>query len=264
MRPILLTAVAFVLAFGGPVSADPAYSTAERKALPPAEADKLAQSDLQSVLTPPHGFQTGMLRATRAETFTTAAYGTDYQGLCRRDSLDLRYAPTTTQGKLEDAPVKPYGVESTAWFTDAGLADAPVEQGGQRGHQWTQACQDKGLDTAAWFSAKDADEAAEAILVFRKIRSELQAGTLKALPCDHLLEDKAMTCEAAILAQSHFTTVNACFAPAGQLCLELWADIGKEITVTFRRGAPLSPGDIGHALPGDILSIALIEYVVVT
>ena len=136
----------------------------------------MARSDLLSVLRPEHGFDPGIYTQVRATHFTTAPYSALYEGLCRRDSLELRFAAVSVDGKPEDRPLKPYGIETTPWFADAGLAASPT----QAKQVFSPACEALNEQSPrAWFTATDAQQAAEAILLDRTIRNELRAGTLK-------------------------------------------------------------------------------------
>lgn len=238
----------------GNAIAQPPMSTKQLRALPPADADRRAQSDLSSALEPSHGFNPGMLRALRGTGFTTMAYGADYQGLCRRDDLTLLYAPTTHEGRPEDRPLKPYGVTTTAWFADTGLADAPVDARQNADHVWTTGCQALDHnDDVLWFTAKDDFQAMEATLLFRKAVAGVRDGTLKPEPCPGVIQ---AACTNAILDMGHFNQVKDCAAPAGLACYELWSGSGRVLTIVFKHGK-------GPA-PGDIQSLSTVQYVVVT
>ncbi len=241
MTKFMVIVLACALALGGHASADPAHTRAELQALPPAEAEQVAKSDLSSLLKPETGFKTGLLaHQLKGVSFVTPAYGTDFEGLCRRDSLALSYTPTTMEGKPEDRPLKPYAVRTTAWFADIGMADAP----GNTHLILTPACQ--ALDGKAdvdWFPAQDPWQAAEVVLLLRKVRAQLTAGQPALPSCDS-------KCKAAVLASSHIFRIGDCAAPTaeteGEICYDIWTDSSVAIHVKAKKGT---------ALPGDIESI---------
>ncbi len=247
MRVIVL--IAGLLVFANNAAAEQPLTTNKMWALAPGQADRRAESDLLSVLTPAHGFKKGMLRMVRGTTFTTAAHGSEYESLCRRDDLTLLYAWTTDKGGIEDRPMKPYGVETTASFADIGLADQPIEK-----HDvWSPAC--KALDQrhdVSWFTARDDRQAMEAVLLYRQARTEVRTGTLKPEPCPSVLK---AACDNAILDMKQLTEVKDCAAPEGLVCYELWS-FNTALTIVFKHGKDLAPGDIQ--------SISVAQYVVVT
>lgn len=83
-------------------------STRELVKLPPQAANRTVQKDLLSVLEPVRQIRSGMFRQLHGVNLATKAYGTEFDGVCCRDELSLRYAPTEQDSALEDAPVRPY------------------------------------------------------------------------------------------------------------------------------------------------------------
>ena len=253
MRPILFAMTAAVVALGGHASAEPAHTVGALRALPPAEAAQVATSDLSSLLKPETGFMAGLVsRDGMNVTFVTPAYGTAFDGLCRRDRVKLRYAGPRSEGKPEDRVVAPYGVEATAWFADIGTSDDPRDAAAIA----SPACQAlDGRADVAWFPALDAYEAAEVVLLLRKVRAQLTAGQAAWPSCD-------AKCRDAVLAPSHITRISNCAAPEAAarnaICYEIWTDRNIAITVKAKRFAT-----VPITLPGDIESVSYSTLVLV-
>lgn len=250
-----LALIAGLTAFAGAAAAEQPLTTNQMRALTPAEAGRVAQSDLLSVLVPPSGFPKGMLRMVRGTSFVTPAYGSEYEGLCRRDRLELRYAWTTPEGKVEDRPMKPYGVETTAWFTDVGMTDDPADAD----PVWAPACH--ALDGKAdvdWFAAKDARQARDVLLVLRKVRAQLTSGQVSLSSCDNAAPTPK--CKDDVLKANKITMIEECAAPRdlgdGGACYEIWLD--PDVVMVVK--AKSSPTET----PGDIESIVVNYYVIVT
>ncbi len=238
---------ASVLALSAQASAEPMRTAAELRALPPAEAGQVAKSDLSSILQLQRDFKTGLgMRGLEGVSFVTPAFGTSFDGLCQRDSLVLRYAATTTEGNPEDRPLKPYGVKTTAWFADIGMADAP----GDTHLILTPGCEAlDGKADVGWFPAQDPWQAAEAVLLLRKVRAQLKAGQLAS--CDS-------KCKDVVLAASHIFRITDCADPEaeakGELCYAIWMDSNISVAIKAKRDATL-PGDIESVTAGTLVIV---------
>ena len=247
MRQFVLMAWSCALAMSGYASAEQARTAAELRALPPAAAEQVAKSDLLSVLQLEHDFKSGLgRRALEGVSFVTPAFGTSFNGLCQRDSLVLRYAATTTEGKPEDRPLKPYDVNTTAWFADIGMADTP----GDTHPVLTPGCEAlDGKTDVDWFPAQDAWQAAEAVLLLRKVRAQLKDGQLAS--CDS-------KCKDVVLTARHIFRITDCAGPEaeakGELCYAMWMDSNISVAIKAKRGTTL-PGDIESVVAGTLVIV---------
>jgi hypothetical protein len=244
-----------------PARAQEATTTRERKALAPGSANRTVQRDLLSVLKPVTKIDSGMFRQLRGVGLTTKAFGTEFDGVCRRDAVTLWYAPTGKTAKPEDAPLRPYSVEAHAWFHIIHLPrEAPAET--RRGEgTWQVKCASLATkEETGWFAAKDAQTAVQGALMLEAAVEAVRSGRLKAEPCPNISDAKKSTCESAILADGSLTkidSVEACSSEEGNLCYVV--DLASSTKLIIKGRAPES-----SLVPSAITSIAVEQYVIVT
>jgi hypothetical protein len=236
-------------------------STRELVKLPPRAANRTVQKDLLSVLEPVREIRSGMLRQLHGVYLVTKAYGTEFEGVCRRDELSLRYAPTEQDSALEDAPVRPYGIEATPSFHIIKLPTREPGDDDRQSHVWQPQCVAAGHDDKAnWFGAPDAHAAVQGALVLEAALKAIRLGTLKAQPCPSVYEPKGATCEAAILEigdLSRLDTIEICPAEADTLCYAISLNVSTKLTIKAQAE--------GEALaPGPVTSIAIEQFIIVT
>jgi hypothetical protein len=191
---ILAGGVAALFCFS-PSIAQEAVTTREREALPPRSANSSVRRDLLSVLKPLGKIRSGMFRQLRGVGLTTRPFGTEFEGLCRRDAVTLLYAATQTAPQPEDAPLLPYSVEAQPWFHIIHLPkNAPSDARSGEG-VWQAKCAsaDKSNDMS-WFAARDARVAMQGALVLEAAVKAVRLGTLKAEPCSNIIDVGKSTC----------------------------------------------------------------------
>jgi hypothetical protein len=241
--------------------AQEALTTREREALRARSANRSVQRDLLSILEPVRKIESGMFRQLRGVGLTTKAFGTEFDGLCRRDAVTLWYAATEKAAQPEDAPLRPYSVEAQPWFHIIRLPkDAPSDVRREEG-VWQAKCASArtGEDTA-WFAAKDARAAIQGALVLEAAVKAVRSGTLKAEPCPTIFDVKKLTCEEVVLTEgdiSKIDSVEACSSDAESLCYVV--DLASSTKLTIRARAPES-----SLVPSAITYIAVEQYIIVT
>jgi hypothetical protein len=231
-------------------------STHELEALRPAPANRTAQRDLLSILEPVKAFRSGMFLRLRGVTFATRPYGTEVDGVCRRDALHLRYALAEAGTVDKDAPLRPYGVEATALFHVAHLPRSSGKPSDASPVQWTSDCH-VGED-ASWFEAKDAQEAAKVAGLLAMARDQVKAGAVKLAPCNVVVE-RGQSCAQQVLAAAdpgRIEAAEACDAPEGSICYKI--NLPGQITLTVVAAVD------GEDAPTAIRSVSAGSYVIVT
>lgn len=258
---LMLAGGAMAVLTPSPVRAQEAATTREREALPSRAANRTVQRDLLSVLQPIKKIDSGMFRQLRGVGLTTKPFGTEFDGVCRRDAVTLWYAATEMAAKPEDAPLRPYSVEAQAWFHIVRLPkEASPDKRRSEGIWQTKCASANTGENMAWFAAKDAPTAVQGALVLKAAVEAVRSGKLKAEPCPNIFDAKKSTCEAAILADgdiSKIDSVEACSADAKTLCYVV--DLASSTKLTIKGQAPDS-----SLVPSAITSISVEHYIIVT
>lgn len=236
-------------------------TTREREALSARAANRTVQRDLLSVFEPVAQIDSGMVRQLRGVGLRTRAFGTEFPGVCRRDALTLRYAATDQDAKPEDRPVRPYGVETQAFFHVDHLPRLSGTGRGDGAEVWQEQCVLAGRDEGEnWFAATDARTAVRGVLVLAAAVAAVRSGALKPSPCPSVFYPEKQTCEAAILENgdvAKIDSIDMCPATAGTMCFNVDLNSSTKLTITARAA--------GDALvPSAITSIAIAQYIVVT
>lgn len=243
------------------VVAQDGATTRDLVKLPPHAANRTVQKDLLSVLEPVRQIRSGMLRQLRGVYLVTKAYGTEFDGVCRRDELSLRYAPTEQDPTPEDATLRPYGIEASPSFHIIKLPAREPAENGHREDVWQPRCIAAGRDDdSTWFGARDAHTAVQGALVLEAALKAVRLGALKAQPCPSVYDQKSSTCEAAILENgdlSKLDSVETCPAEGGTLCYMVSLNVSTRLTIkALAQGEALAPGPV--------TSIAVQQFIIVT
>jgi hypothetical protein len=231
---LILAGVSLWLFSPLPAGAQTDLTSRQLVALSSADAGQKAKSDLLSVLRPFGKFRRGHFRMVDSFEFTTQPYGTEIQGVCRMDALDLQYGPvrsgpTIGAGKTatEDAPRQAYGIEARALFHINSLP-ANTRQEDDADGIWQAVCDPSRLgDHDNWFRATTVFEAVRAANMFRMAEDQVRSGALKPKPCRKTFFLPGQTCAQAILAVddlAKFDEVEACDAAQGQACFRITLD----------------------------------------
>lgn len=246
----------------GLASAQPLLSTREMLALPPHAADQVVRRDLLSVLTPiSHRLSTGMMRRLQGVLLSVRPYGTRFPGLCRQDSLELKYAPEQAGTEVGDEHLQPYGLESSAAYHAVSLPKPAQNDYRREGYIWRSDCDAlAGNENAVWFGAPDETQAARGLNFLAAAAEAVRAGTLQPTKCD-LPPVEHRACRDVILAEGGIENVNEvepCDAETGFTCFRITLDgyLQFEITGTI--------GEDDWAAPTKVTAIKVGYFVVVT
>lgn len=255
---ICRTAIAAIgLLWMAAAPAQDAMTTRERKALSPRAASRNVREDLWSVFEPIGRISSGTARQLHGVGLQTRAFGTKYDGLCRRDMVSLLYAAAGEASKFEDVPVQPYGVEARALYH---FLDAPKRARERSADIWQARCETAGRDDHAnWFTAPDARTAVLGALALKAAADAVQAGTIIPEPCGILAGRGKRICDAAILANGDpavIQEIEICASTAGALCYVVYVDSSLKLTIRVR--------DTGDTfVPGPVSSVAVDEEIIV-
>lgn len=251
-RATLIAGVWMVVACGASAQD---LSTRERQELSAREADRLARRDLLSLLQPADRNERGNLRRMRSAVLLTKPYATAYRGLCRKDMLTVDYGATATDDRYEDAPLRPYGLELSAFFRVTSR-DFRVERRSEKfgPEPFGDACSSASA-ADAWFFADNENVAAVGYAVVMAADKALIDGTLKPAGCEETSGCTAVAKEA--LRSPGPDGIVMCFAPTGERCFKV---LGGSTTVTIR------VNDAGNApiVPGSIKSLDVEQNIIVT
>lgn len=275
-RPFVVALAIVIAAASLILPAAPAHAQGNRtsrqmSALSPDMANRVSQEDLLSVLEP-----SGKIRLTgspRRTNLVTKPYGTEFEGVCRRDLVSLLYAPAKAGVPSASARLRPYGIETTPMFRIVhlpkivpGLDDLyqplvaqPACQDVER--QWRKRRRAEGAEDdettygPLWFTAPDVVHAVRAGFAVDLALAQVRAGTLKPEPCPDV-ERFGRTCLGQILATDleDIYAVESCDATAGSVCYKVFF---MDASAMLRIRALVDDGKI---VPKAILSIAVEEF----
>lgn len=253
----LLTGAVIAVVGGTACCAQAALTTREMRALPRRDVNKTVQEDILSILDPVHQITPGMFRRLRGVELHTQPFGTPFDGLCRRDSVWLRYAPVDTGPRPEDQPLRPYGIEATQEFHITSPLKPPRPDDDDAARVFGADCGRLG-DEANWFTAPSALDVAQAVSLAHAAIEQLKVGRLAAAPCNTPV--KGETCTAFVLGAVDFAKLNGidrCPAASGLVCYALSFEHSHALTIVGRAA------DKG-TLPTMVESIGIETYVIVT
>lgn len=202
-----------------------------------------------------------MFRQLRGVGLTTKPFGTEFDGLCRRDAVTLLYAATEAAARPEDAPLRPYSVEAQAWFHLARVPRNISPNPNPDEGVWQPRCAAFGaFDADRWFAAKDARTALQGVLMLDAAVNAVRSGALKAEPCPTIFDSKTSSCEAVILAEGEIAKIDSvedCSSDTENLCYVV--DLGSSTKLTIKGRASKN-----SLAPSAITSVAAEQYIIVT
>lgn len=261
------------LALPAPGAAHERQTTRQLKTLSREAANRAVQRDLLSILEPSGKIDSGMSTWLRGVDLVTRPFGTEFEGVCRRDAVALRYARTETGGTPADWPVRPYSIEAHPIFHIIQLpkiendpsrpSRSPVEQPACANvpRPWTvRDGADKDDESASWFTAQDAFHGVQAGFLADMAIRAVKAGTLKPEPCADSVFPENHSCKDQILAAgtlADIDSVESCPADTGAICYQIAFAGGTELTIR-------ALGNDENPVPGSILSIAVQIFITVT
>ena len=227
-------------------------SSRQRRALSAREADRVARRDLLSILEPTGKNQRGMLRRMRGTSFFTHPYTTPFRGLCRKDMLSLHYGATVSDSRYEDAPLRPFAVETRALYrvTSRKFSVTPRDEKFGR-EPFDGDCSSQSEDD--WFFADNDALAATGYAAARAAADRLSDGMLE-VTCDATSACIGLAKE--ILEPDGIGNIEVCPAPANERCFEIGGASTVTIHVSGNADVPIGPSTIK--------SIEVVERIVVT
>ena len=236
-------------------------TTREMTALPPAAANRTVRSNLLSVLEPiSQRLSSGMSIRLRDVVMSTRPYGAEFKGLCQRDFLWLKYAPTESGPKARDQPLQAYGVEGHTAFHALRAPEPILTDTAATLNIWNEECDHLANNADAnWFEARDAEEAARAITLLAAATKQIRAGALHSTSCD-LFPTNHRTCDQTVLEEGEVSKINsveACPTAEGSECLII--DVGNETALTIVGRTMSDP-----TTPGPVELVSVKQYIVVT
>lgn len=262
LRAVTTAVVGSIFALSTVAVAQEARSTRQREALRPRDANRVVQADLLSIFEPVKKIERGMFTQLRGVGLTTKAFGTAFDGLCRRDDVTLWYAPTRDDLSPVSAPVQPYSVEAQAEFHFTKLPQKEPHLNDDPTSVWRDECERAGRsENANWFTARDVETAILGTLALKAALEAVRSGALKAAPCPTLFDQKS-TCEEAILTNgdpAKLSSIESCSPEPGAVCFEVQLDFSTELTIKAR-----DPKSGSGLTPSDVTSIAIQQFVIVT
>jgi hypothetical protein len=260
------------IALPAPGVAQERPTTRQLKTLSPGAANRIVQRDLLSVLEPSGEIDSGMSTWLRGVDLVTRPFGTEFEGLCRRDAVTLRYIGAETGKTPADWPVRPYSIEAHPLFHIVRLPK--IEKDSGRPHRpvvdqpvcanvakpWSARGTNEDDEPASWFTAQDAFHAVQAGFLTDMAINAVRAGTLEPEPCPDSSFPEKGNCKEQILAAGALTDIDSaesCPAEAGAICYKIAFDGGTELTIVAR-------GNDESPLPNSIVSIAVQIFITVT
>lgn len=260
------------LALPSPGAAQERPTTRQLKTLSRGAANRVVQRDLLSILEPSGKIDSGIWTSLRDVDLVTRSFGTEYEGVCRRDAVILHYTDTGTSKKPADRPVLPYSIEAHPIFHIVQLPKIEKDQDRPPRPRVEQpACVNvaspfgppESIDTddepATWFTAPDSFHAVQAGFLADIAIRAVKAGALKPDPCPNLFR-KDHSCEEEILAAGALTDIDSaesCPADAGVICYKIAFNTGIELTIVAR-------GNGENPVPSSILSVTVENFITVS
>jgi hypothetical protein len=240
-------------------SAQQAQSTREREALTARQADRVVRRDLLSIFEPAGEFNSGMALQLHSASLQTPPFGTEFEGLCQKDSANLWYAPTERSTQSEDVPVKPYGLTAghAFHFLKPPAADADWAERGP--DIWNAQCRALGKDQdAIWFGAENSVDAIKGALTFQAAMAAIRSGAVHVDWCDDARNRAKCLADLAAAGElEKLDEVKACPAERGLVCFDITAAGRFELVIVAQE-------IVDSLSPGPIASVRVSEFIIVT
>ena len=191
---------------------------------------------------------------------STRPYGAGFSGLCERDSIWLKYAPTNLDDEAADQPLQAYGVETQASFHALRSPGTGLSNDAAAENVWDQECDRlAGRAGIIWFNARNADDAVQALRLLRAATDKVRAGELTPKACD-LFPNNRRTCAQTMLDEGdpqQIHSVAPCAADPGFECFTIDAGDLTELTIVGRKSAD-------QDAPASVESVTVAQLIVVT
>ena len=201
MRAACFTCFVVILWIGlsAPAAAgdDAPLTSRQMRALSAQGANRQVRRDLNSILKGTGKINRGNLVAVATALIRIRSYGTRFAGLCRSDSLFLKYDQLEDRPS-EDSPIYPYGVESTANYRVIGNVRPTDWRRSRQETTWQPAC--IGLSDEHWFSASNDVDAYEGVVALREAAERLKSETAPPFDCTKASLSKDRDCKQTMLA----------------------------------------------------------------
>jgi len=260
LRKVLGALLLISLSSGASYAEEP-LTTRQMETLSARAANGKIEKDLLSILQPIEKLNRGMFRRLHGVTLASRVFGTEFEGVCRRDEVTVWYGPTRASSEPEDAPLRPYSVEAAPFFHIGSLREAEGPSQAGEFSMWQSACERLNSKGAAgWFAARDAFHAVQGVLLLEQALRAVKGGNLKSAPCPNVLDHKKLSCEEVILAEADLAqidSVETCPSEPETVCYVIDIASSTELTVKGR-------AQLDQVTPTAVLSIAVEQYVVVT
>jgi hypothetical protein len=269
--------IALCVLVAAPLCAEHHPSTKAMREMSQQELNQQVRDDLLATLDPNSWIGLGNLVGLRNITLKTRPFGTDFDGVCQRDSVTLRYTDAVPGEANATKPVRPYSIEARPTFHIVHLPRIEKAMGElDPAHIAQPACLDiekawrkqaraegKDLakwDGASWAEAKDAFHVVQAGFMLDMALAAVRAHTLKPEPCSDNDRSIERSCEETILdagGVADMTAIESCPAEPGLICARIDFPTGQKLTI-------VAHGNAEDPVPASIKSIAVEMYITVT
>jgi hypothetical protein len=210
-------------------------TTRQMRTLSDTDARRVIQRDLSSLLGPVDTGDWGHMRLLPYANVPTRPYGTAYEGLCRRELLEIDYAPTGAATAWEDRPLQPYRVELQAQFHGLHAPVSVIREPGPIAGVYQRTAAARASDASCnalgagsdigWFAAVSEEKAAEAVNLLGAALDKIKAGTLAPNSCN--LGGDAESCRRSIvqtISPASLTSLVMCVTTSNDRCYEYLFD----------------------------------------
>lgn len=230
----------------------------ERIGLPPADQDRLARSDLLSLLGPVRQASTGMFHRLRGVDFTSRAYATGYAGVCGRGQVTLWYASVSDRDQSSNAaPLHPYRISVASSFHIINAITAAPDRREEGAADASAQCGRLATEPAThWTEAASADDLVDGTIALALAAKQVRDGRLHDCGVKPGGSGACGDILAAAGAVSELDSVERCPSAHDEGCFELF--VSGQIKIKLR--AHLD----GSQSPDAIESAEVSSYIVVT
>jgi hypothetical protein len=224
----------------------------EMRALSAREANKQVREDLLSILKPMGKVGHGMRRQVGDLWMHTQPYGTEYKGLCRRDTVSLYYAPTDKTPEYEDQPVRPYRIEaeSSYAFVSHPKPEYLADDDERRSPFQSECARATKEEWAGWFTANDPRLALLGTLAMQAGVEWAQMPGHELKSCTKDKQGKSLNCANELISSAkveNLESISTCDADKDQVCYTIVAG-SFEMTIKAKKKSDIITAD-------DIISV---------